>query len=76
MVETCHATTAHHLANLLRNSRRKKCIFNDFTEKNPSNVTALSRGVQSLFGPTRKSSPWGNFSDGGLNQSIKGRLSL
>ena len=27
--------------------------------------TALSRGVRSLFGPTRKSSPWGNFSDGG-----------
>ena len=31
--------------------------------------TVLSRGVRSLFGPTRKSSPWGNFSDGGLNQS-------
>ena len=27
--------------------------------------TVLSRGVRSLFGPTRKSSPWGNFSDGG-----------
>ena len=38
--------------------------------------TLLSRGVRSLFGPTRKSSPWGNFSDGGLNQSIKRRLSL
>ena len=38
--------------------------------------TALSRGVRSLSGPTRKSSPWGNFSDGGLNQSIKRRLSL
>ena len=38
--------------------------------------TVLSRGVRSLFGPTRKSSPWGNFSDGGLNQSIKRRLLL
>ena len=38
--------------------------------------TVLSRGVRSLFGHTRKSSPWGNFSDGGLNQSIKRRLSL
>ena len=38
--------------------------------------TVLSRYVESLFGPTRKSSPWGNFSDGGLNQSIKRRLSL
>ena len=38
--------------------------------------TVLSRIVRSLFGPTRKSSPWGNFSDGGLNQSIKRRLSL
>ena len=38
--------------------------------------TVLSRGVRSLFGPTRKSSPCGNFSDGGLNQSIKRRLSL
>ena len=27
-------------------------------------VTVLSRGVRWLFGPTRKSSPWGNFSDG------------
>ena len=36
----------------------------------------LSRAVRSLFGPIRKSSPWGNFSDGGLNQSIKRRLSL
>ena len=27
--------------------------------------TVLSRGVRSLFGPTRKSSPWGNFSDCG-----------
>ena len=26
--------------------------------------------------PTRKSSPWGNFSNGGLNQPIKRRLSL
>ena len=32
--------------------------------------TVSSRGVRSLFGPTRKSSPWGNFSDVGLNQSI------
>ena len=39
-------------------------------------TTVLSRGVQSLFGPTRKSSPWGNLSDGGSNQSIKRRLSL
>ena len=38
--------------------------------------TVLSRGVRSLFGSTRKSSPWGNFSDGGLNQSIKRRLSF
>ena len=38
-------------------------------------VLVLSRGVRSLFGPTRKLSPWGNFSDGGLNQSIKRRLS-
>ena len=37
--------------------------------------TVLSRGVGSLFGPTRKSSPWGIFSDGGLNQSIKRGLS-
>ena len=36
--------------------------------------TALSRGVRSLFGPTRKSSPWGNFSDSEWNQSIKHRL--
>ena len=39
-------------------------------------TTALSRGVRSLFGPTRKSSPWGSFSDGGSNQSIKCRPSL
>ena len=31
----------------------------------------MSRSVRSLVGPTRKSPPWGNFSDGGLNQSIK-----
>ena len=36
----------------------------------------LSRGIQWLFGPTRKSSPWGNFSDRELNQSIKRRLLL
>ena len=36
----------------------------------------LSRGDRPLFGPTRKSSPWGNFSGSGLNQSIKRRLSL
>ena len=42
----------------------------------PQQYTVLSRGVRSLFRPTRKSSPWGNFSDGGLNQSIKRRLSL
>ena len=28
-------------------------------------ITVLFRGVRSLFGPTRKSSPWGNFSNGG-----------
>ena len=28
--------------------------------------TVLSRGVRSLLEPTRKSSPWGNFSDGGI----------
>ena len=38
--------------------------------------TVLFRGVRPLFGPTGKSSPWGNFSDGGLNQSIKRRLLL
>ena len=38
--------------------------------------TVLSHGVRSLFGPNRKLSPWGNFSDSGLNQSIKRRLSL
>ena len=38
--------------------------------------TVLSRGVRSLFGPTRKSSPWGTFSDCELNQSIKRGLSL
>ena len=27
-------------------------------------------GLRSRFGPTRKSSPWGSFSDGGFNQSI------
>ena len=32
--------------------------------------TVLSRYVRSFFGPTRKLSPWGNFSDGGFNQSI------
>ena len=36
--------------------------------------TVLSRDVRSLFGPTRKSSPWGNFSDGGLDQSINQAL--
>ena len=41
-----------------------------------TNDTVLSRGVRLLFRPTRKSSPWGNFSDGGLNQSIKRRLWL
>ena len=38
--------------------------------------TVLSRGVRSLFGRTRKSSPWGNFSEGRLNQWIKRRLWL
>ena len=42
----------------------------------PFENTVLSRGVRSLYGSTRRSSPWGNFSDGGLNQSIKRRLSL
>ena len=41
-----------------------------------SAFTVLSRGIRSLFGPIRKSSPWGNFSAGGLNQSIKRRLPL
>ena len=45
-------------------------------ESTRSTITVLSRGVRSLFRPTRKSSPWGNFSDSGLNQSIKRRLSL
>ena len=44
-------------------------------KKGMPNCTGLSRGDRWLFGPTRKSSPWGNFSDGGLNQSIKRRLS-
>ena len=39
-------------------------------------LTVLSRVGRSLFEPTRKSSPWDNFSDGGLHQSIKSRLSL
>ena len=39
-------------------------------------VTVLFRGVRSLFGSIQKPSPWGNFSDGWLNQSIKRRLSL
>ena len=38
--------------------------------------TVLSRHVRSLFGPTRKSSPWGNICDSWLNQSIKPRFSL
>ena len=38
--------------------------------------TVLSCSVRSLFGPTRKSSPWGHFFDGGLNQSIKRTLPL
>ena len=42
----------------------------------PCHGTVLSRYVESLFEHTRKSFPWGNFSDGGLNQSIKRRLSL
>ena len=32
--------------------------------------TVFYRDVRSLFGPTRKSSPRGNFSDDGFNQSI------
>ena len=48
------------------------CAMSVMTHK----YTVLSRGVRSLFGPTRKSSPWGNFSDGGLNQAIKRRLRL
>ena len=39
-------------------------------------VTVLSRGVRSLFGPIRKSSPWDNFSDGGLNQSINQSIKI
>ena len=35
-----------------------------------STLPVLSPYVESLFGPSRKSSPWGNFSDGELNQSI------
>ena len=50
-------------------------IFSLFLDKN-RHCTVLSCGVRSLFAPTRKSSPWGNYPDGGLNQSIKRRLSL
>ena len=39
-------------------------------------TTVLFRSVRSLFGPTRELSPWGNFFDSGLNQSIKPRLPL
>ena len=39
-------------------------------------ITVLSRGICSLFGPTRKSSPWGNFSDGGFNQSINQSIKI
>ena len=45
-------------------------------KRNTLAYTLLSRDVRSLFGPTRKSSPWDNSSDCGLNQSIKRRLSL
>ena len=54
----------------------KECVFCERVKRSQKQVTVLSRSVRSLFGPTRKSSPWGNFSDGGLNQSIKRRLSL
>ena len=41
-------------------------IKGDFLRRN----TLLSRGVRSLFRPTRKSSPWGNFSTvNWINQS-------
>ena len=51
------------------------CLFSPSANISIQN-TVLSHGVRSLFGPTQKSSPWGNFSDDGLNQSIKRRLSL
>ena len=44
--------------------------------KIPRWTTVLSRYIETFFGPTRKSSSKGNFSDRGLNQSIKRRLSL
>ena len=57
-----------------KTKRRVQCIVRSASNQNFN--TVLSRGVRPLSGPTRKSSPWGNFSDGGLNQSIKRRLSL
>ena len=47
-----------------------------FRKAAETSIRVLSRCVRSLFGPSRISFPWGNFSDGGLNQSIKRRLLL
>ena len=51
----------------------EKTMMKSFFWKKLMSVV-LSRDARN--GPTRKSSPWDNFSDGGLNQSIKRRLSL
>ena len=41
---------------------------------NPCVITVLSRGVRSLFGPTRKSSPWGSFFRRWILRSRSSRL--
>ena len=53
-------------------------IFDRRPEQSQSNMSGIIPGQfhHSLFQFLRKSSPWGHFSDGGLNQSIKRRLSL
>ena len=51
-------------------------LFNDDFTPRGGDILYCPAVFGHLFGPTRKSSPWGNFSDGGLNQSIKRRLSL
>ena len=53
-----------------------RSTWRTLSNRSTGTYIVLSRGVRSLFGSTRKSSPWGNFSDGGWNQSIKPRLSL
>ena len=43
--------------------RRQASVLREMNSNGlwPLLCTVLSRGVRSLFGPTRKSSPWGNF---------------